>query len=224
MAFECWHWNNNDHQLILIRDFNMVQLKNKDLYFVSSNPNKFREIAPMLQQYGIDSQPIQMSIQEIQSESVHRIAEAKATYAFKHLLRPVVIEDDGFYISSLNGFPGQYSSFIYKTLGNQGILKLMLDKVNRRAYFLSVIAYNDGHTLKMFSGKTQGIVSKVAAEGGWGFDPIFLPKNTNKTYAELSRSNRKSFYSHRRKSIEKFSKWYITKRLQSEIVDFGKAR
>jgi XTP/dITP diphosphohydrolase len=215
MAFECWHWNNNDHQLILIQDFNMVQLKNKDLYFVSSNPNKFREIGPMLQQYGIDSQPIQMSIQEIQSESVHRIAEAKATYAFKHLLRPVVIEDDGFYISSLNGFPGQYSSFVYKTLGNQGILKLMLDKVNRRAYFLSVIAYNDGHTLKMFSGKTQGIVSKVAAEGGWGFDPIFLPKNTNKTYAELSRANRKSFYSHRRKSIEKFSKWYITKRLQS---------
>jgi XTP/dITP diphosphohydrolase len=193
----------------------MVQLKNKDLYFVSSNPNKFREIGPILQQYGIDSQLIKMSIQEIQSESVHRIAEAKATYAFKHLLRPVVIEDDGFYISSLNGFPGQYSSFVYKTLGNQGILKLMLDKVNRRAYFLSVIAYSDGHTLKMFSGKTQGIISKVAAEGGWGFDPIFLPKNTNKTYAELSRSNRKSFYSHRRKSIEKFSKWYITKRLQS---------
>lgn len=193
----------------------MVQLKNKDLYFVSSNPNKFREIEPILRQYGIVSQLIKMSIQEIQSESVHRIAEDKSTYAFKHLLRPVVIEDDGFYISSLNGFPGQYSSFVYKTLGNQGILKLMLNKVNRRAYFLSVIAYNDGRTLKMFSGKTQGMLSKVAAEGGWGFDPIFLPKNTNKTYAELSRLNRKSFYSHRRKSIEKFSKWYITKRLQS---------
>jgi XTP/dITP diphosphohydrolase len=94
-------------------------------------------------------------------------------------------------------------------------MKLMLNKVNRRAYFLSVIAYNDGHTLKMFSGKTQGMLSKVVAEGGWGFDPIFLPKNTNKTYAELSRLSRKSFYSHRRKSIEKFSKWYITKRLQS---------
>jgi XTP/dITP diphosphohydrolase len=193
----------------------MVQLKNKDLCFVSSNPNKFREIEPMLRQYGIVSQLIEMSIQEIQSESVHRIAEAKSTYAFKHLLRPVVIEDDGFYISSLNGFPGQYSSFVYKTLGNQGILKLMLNKVNRRAYFLSVIAYNDGHTLKMFSGKTQGMLSKVSAEGGWGFDPIFLPKNSNKTYAELSGLNRKSFYSHRRKSIEKFSKWYITKRLQS---------
>lgn len=193
----------------------MVQLKNKELYFVSSNSNKFREIEPILRQYGIVSQLIKMSIQEIQSESVHRIAEAKSTYAFKHLLRPVVIEDDGFYISSLNGFPGQYSSFVYKTLGNQGILKLMLNKVNRRAYFLSVIAYNDGHTLKMFSGKTRGMLSKVAAEGGWGFDPVFVPKNTNKTYAELSRLNRKSFYSHRRKSIEKFSKWYITKRLQS---------
>jgi len=193
----------------------MERLKNKDLCFVSSNLNKFREIEPILRQYGIVSQLIEMSIQEIQSESVHQIAEAKSNYAFKHLLRPVLIEDDGFYISSLNGFPGQYSSFVYKTLGNQGIMKLMLNKVNRRAYFLSVIAYNDGHTLKMFSGKTQGMLSKVVAEGGWGFDPIFLPKNTNKTYAELSRLSRKSFYSHRRKSIEKFSKWYITKRLQS---------
>lgn len=192
----------------------MVQLKNKDLYFVSSNLNKFREIEPILRQYGIVSQLIEMSIQEIQSESVHRIAESKSNYAFQHLLKPVLIEDDGFYISSLNGFPGQYSSFVYKTLGNQGIMKLMLNKVNRRAYFLSVIAYNDGHTLKMFSGKTQGMLSKVVDEGGWGFDPIFLPKNTNKTYAELSRLSRKSFYSHRRKSIEKFSKWYITKHLQ----------
>ena len=193
----------------------MVQLKNMDLCFVSSNLNKFREIEPILRQYGIVSQLIEMSIQEIQSESVQRIAEAKSNYAFQHLLRPVLIEDDGFYISSLNGFPGQYSSFVYKTLGNQGIMKLMLNKVNRRASFLSVIAYNDGHTLKMFSGKTQGMLSKVVDNGGWGFDPIFLPKNTNKTYAELSRLSRKSFYSHRRKSIEKFSKWYITKRLQS---------
>jgi XTP/dITP diphosphohydrolase len=176
---------------------------------MSSNANKYREMKQVLNQYGIASRFVKMSVQEIQSESVYRIAEAKSTSAFEHLQKPVIIEDDGFYIGSLKGFPGQYSSFISKTIGNQGLLKLMDNVKNRNAYFLSVIGYNDGHTSRLFSGKTHGTLSRSATDGGWGFDPIFVPKNTCKTYGELSQLNRKSVFSHRQKSIEKFSKWYI---------------
>jgi len=179
------------------------------IYFASSNSNKYREIEPILSKYGIVSHFVRISIQEIQSESLYKIAKAKSTSAFEYLKGPVIIEDDGFYISSLKGFPGQYSSFIYKTLGNEGLLKLMKNKTNRKAYFVSVIAYNDGHTLKLFTGKTQGLLNRSATNGGWGFDPIFVPKNTSKTYGELSQVNRKSLFSHRYKSIGKFSKWYM---------------
>jgi XTP/dITP diphosphohydrolase len=182
--------------------------KNKEIYFASSNPNKYREIEPILRQYSIISHFAKMSLQEIQSESVVRIARTKSTHAFEYIQKPVIIEDDGFYICSLNGFPGQYSSFVYETLGNKGLLKLMENKTDRNAYFLSVIAYNDGHTSKMFTGKTQGVLSGYATDGGWGFDPIFVPKNSIKTYGELSQLNRKSLFSHRYKSIKKFSKWY----------------
>ena len=192
----------------------MGQTKIKDIYFASSNSNKYLEIEPILRQYGIVSHFAKLSLQEIQSESVQQIAEAKCTNAFDYLQKPVIIEDDGFYLSSLKGFPGQYSSFVYKTLGNQGILKLMQNRADRKAYFLSVIAYGDGHTFKIFSGKTRGMISKLATDGGWGFDPIFVPENTIETYGRLSLLNRKSFYSHRHKSIEKFSKWYIKKRLR----------
>jgi XTP/dITP diphosphohydrolase len=185
------------------------QTKIKEIYFASSNSNKYREIEQILTQYGVESHFVKMSLQEIQSESVHQIAKAKSTNAFEYLQKPVIIEDDGFYISSLKGFPGQYSSFVYKTLGNQGLLKLMENRTNRKACFLSVIAYNDGHKLKMFTGKTQGMLNRLATDGGWGFDPIFIPENTTKTYGELSQLNRKALFSHRHKSIKKFSKWYI---------------
>jgi len=179
------------------------------IHFASSNSNKYREIDSILSEYGIVSHFVRISLQEIQSESVYTIAKAKSTNAFEYLQEPVIIEDDGFYICSLKGFPGQYSSFVYKTLGNEGLLKLMENKTDRKAYFVSVIAYNDGHTLKMFTGKTQGLLSRSATNGGWGFDPIFVPKNTSKTYGELSQVNRKSLFSHRHKSIGKFSKWYM---------------
>ena len=195
--------------MILILHRKLEHTRIKKIFFASSNSNKYREIEPILSQYGLVSHFVKVSLQEIQSESILRIANAKSTRAFEYLQRPVIVEDDGFYINKLKGFPGQYSSFVYKTLGNYGLLKLMENKVDRKAYFLSVIAYNDGHTLKMFTGKTQGTVSKSATNGGWGFDPIFVPKNSVKTYGELSKLNRKALVSHRHKSIKKFSKWYI---------------
>ena len=94
----------------------MGQTKVKEVYFVSSNSNKYREIVPILSHYGIFSRFVKKSLKEIQSESVYQIAKAKSASAFEHLQNAVIIEHDGFYISSLKGLPGQYSSFVYKTL------------------------------------------------------------------------------------------------------------
>ena len=183
--------------------------KNKVIYFASSNPNKYREVEPILTRYGIVPHFAKVSLQEIQSESLLHIARSKSTDAFEYLQKPVIIEDDGFYVSSLNGFPGQYSSFVFKTLGNEGLLKLMEERTDRNAYFLSVIAFNNGHTSKLFTGKTHGLLSRFVTSGGWGFDPIFVPKNTVMTYGELSQTNKKFLFSHRNKSIMKFSKWFM---------------
>jgi XTP/dITP diphosphohydrolase len=43
--------------------------------------------------------------------------------------QPIIIEDDGLFIKSLNGFPGQYSSYSFATIGNRGILKLMKENL-----------------------------------------------------------------------------------------------
>jgi XTP/dITP diphosphohydrolase len=62
--------------------------------------------------------------------------------------------------------------------------------------------------LKSFNAKLDGTISKNQREQGWGYDPIFIPKNSTKTFAELSNKNE---LSHRYKALKKFANWYLHK-------------
>jgi XTP/dITP diphosphohydrolase len=144
---------------------------------------------------------------EIQSDSLEEIAREKAKVAFAKVGRRVIVEDDGLFIDSLSGFPGQYSSFVFKTLGNDGILKLLAGSTKRSAYFLSMIAFYDGRILSISEGRVNGRITDRITEGGWGYDPIFVPDGTDLTFAELDKS--KNEYSHRKRALEKFAQWYL---------------
>jgi XTP/dITP diphosphohydrolase len=111
------------------------------------------------------------------------------------------------FINSLGGFPGQYSSFVFRTLGNDGILKLLSGSIDRSAYFLSLIAFYDGRVLSIHEGRVNGRISDRMTEGGWGYDPIFTPDNSDLTFAELKEN--KNEYSHRKRALEKFARWYL---------------
>jgi XTP/dITP diphosphohydrolase len=121
--------------------------------------------------------------------------------------RKVIVEDDGLFVDSLSGFPGQYSSFVFKTIGNDGILKLLTGSTKRSAYFLSLIAFYDGRILSISEGRVNGRITDRITEGGWGYDPIFVPDGTDLTFAELEKN--KNEYSHRKRALEKFVQWYL---------------
>jgi len=180
--------------------------KSFDLYFVSSNNHKYQEAKIILDSFGIKLGFIKSTLQEIQSNSLKEIALYKAKDAFSKSKKPLIIEDDGIFINSLNGFPGPYSSYIFKTIGNKGILNLL--KQNRKAKFVSIITYCDKNILESFDAKIDGSISKSIKGKGWGYDPIFIPNNSQKTFAEL---NNKNELSHRYKALKKFSKWYLHK-------------
>ena len=180
--------------------------KSFDLYFVSSNNHKYQEAKIILDSFGIKLGFIKSTLEEIQSNSLKKIALCKAKDAFSKCKKPLIIEDDGIFINSLNGFPGPYSSYIFKTIGNKGILNLL--KQNRKAKFVSIITYCDKHILQSFDAKIDGSISKSVKGKGWGYDPIFIPNNLQKTFAEL---NNKNELSHRYKALKKFSKWYLHK-------------
>ena len=180
--------------------------KLSDLLFVSSNIHKFREVKKILNSFQINIQFFKLNLEEIQSNSIKEIAIKKAQDAFSKCKKPLIIEDDGLHIDSLGGFPGPYSSYVQKPIGNQGILDIL--KKNRSAKFISNITYRDKKNFKSFEGRLFGTISKSEKGKGWGFDPIFIPKNLKKTFGEL---NDKNNFSHRYKALKKFSNWYLHK-------------
>ena len=177
-----------------------------DLFFVSSNSHKYRESKTILDSLGIRLGFLKSNLKEIQSNSLDAIAIVKARDAFSKFKKPVIIEDDGLFIDSIDGFPGPYSSYVFQTVGSKGILNLL--KNNRKAKFISVITYCDKTNLQLFKGKLDGRISKVQKGRGWGYDPIFIPNNSKKTFAEI---NNKNEVSHRYKALKKFSNWYLRK-------------
>src|SRR5918996_1777857 len=178
-----------------------------NITFASTNQNKFLEVQSILSTRNISVNFSQIHLVEIQSDSLEEIAREKAKTAFAKVRRQVIVEDDGLFIDSLGGFPGQYSSFVLRTIGNDGILKLLAGSAKRSAYFRSLIAFYNGITLSMSDGRVDGRISDRVTEGGWGYDPIFVPDGTDLTFAELKKN--KNEYSHRKRALEKFAQWYL---------------
>jgi len=175
-----------------------------DLFFATSNNHKFQEAKIILDNFGINLGFFKCKLEEIQSNSLKEIAEKKAIQAFQKCKKPIIVEDDGLFIESLNGFPGPYSSYVFKTIGNSGILQLL--KQHRRAKFVSVISFYGKKNHESFESKIEGKISKSIMGIGWGYDPIFIPLKSTKTFAQS-----KNKISHRFKALKKFSNWYLHK-------------
>ena len=178
-----------------------------ELLFVSSNENKFQEAERILSNLGVQINLFKTTLEEIQSNNLNDIAEQKAINAYDLIQKPVIIEDDGLFIDSLNGFPGPYSSYVYDTIGNNGIMNLLENSQVRDAKFVSIIAYcSDVNDVKLFESSIPGKISSAIEKGGWGYDPIFIPNGESKTYANVSDKDK---FSHRSAALTKFSNWFL---------------
>ena len=177
--------------------------------FVSSNVNKFQEIENILNEYHIKISFHKAELPEIQSDSLEEFALFSAKHAFSQLEQPLFVEDTGLFIQGLNGFPGPYASYIFKTIGNQGVLKLLRDEMNREAIFRTVYALilSDSESFT-FIGETRGtIAQEEKGNEGWGYDPIFIPdEGDGQTYAEMG-IMKKNKISHRQRSLRKMVEW-----------------
>ena len=180
-----------------------------ELFFASSNEHKFQEAERILANLGMQINLFKTTLEEIQSNNLNDIAEKKAINAYDLIQKPVIIEDDGLFINVLDGFPGPYSSYVYDTIGNKGIMDLLENSKVRDAKFVSIIAYCDSDCdVKLFESSIPGKISSVIEKGGWGYDPIFIPDGESKTYANVSDKDK---FSHRSAALTKFSNWFLDK-------------
>lgn len=186
-----------------------MTLKIEELTFITGNNNKFKEINTWFQEHGLKIKLIQAEIPMIepQWDSLEKVARFKLESILNKVHENVFIEDAGFFIESLYGFPGVYSSYVNKTIGNQGILKLMQGIQDRKAKFLCIVAarLKDNNRIVIFTGEVLGTVSlEIRGSNGFGFDPIFIPdENPNYTFAELN-IKEKNKISHRSRAIQQF--------------------
>lgn len=191
----------------------VFQLRGRVIFFATNNIHKFNEARKALAEYGVSVGMLRVKGSEIQSASLKEIAKASVMDAFKRCDLPVIVEDAGLFIQALNGFPGPYAAYAYKTIGNEGLLKLMENVENREAKFHSVIAYHspESRTPTCFDGEVMGEITREERRGKselvFGFDPIFKPAKSDKTFAQMSIPE-KNRYSHRAKALRKFAEWY----------------
>ena len=178
-----------------------------DVLLASSNRHKYQEAKEILACFRINLGFFNCKLQEIQNDSIRKIAMHKVTDAFNQCKKTVIVEDDGLFIDSLGGFPGPLSSYVFKTIGNNGVLQLVNTK--RNANFQSVIAYRDKKQTILFDATVKGTISKKINGRGWGFDPIFISQGEKKTYALLKNKNK---ISHRYFALRKFSSWFVRRR------------
>jgi len=192
-----------------------LQPKGRVIFFATNNVNKFNEARSVLGEYNIAVGMLRIKSLEIQNDSLEEVAKASVVDAFERCHLPIIVEDAGLFVDALNGFPGPYAAYVYKTIGNQGLLKLVQSIKARKANFASAVAYlsADLKSPICFSGEVQGEISAEERRGdgksGFGFDPIFKPVSSNRTFAEM-RITEKNRYSHRAKAFRHFAEWYKT--------------
>ena len=180
------------------------------IYFATTNRNKADEAGKILKDFDIELKMLPGEKREIQSERLEEIAGFSALEIAKTRNVHVITEDSGLFVKALNGFPGPYSAYIFKTIGCRGILDLMEDRIDRGAEFQAVVAYCEPSREPMyFLGVVKGNISReIRGDSGFGFDPVFVPlESDGRTFAQMI-LNEKNMYSHRARAFRRFGEWF----------------
>jgi len=182
------------------------------ILFATSNKGKLLEAEKFLSPLGFKVTQLEISYPELQASSLEEVASFGLEWILKEkgIKEAIMLEDAGLFIHALNDFPGVFSADVFKSIGLEGILRLMEDEEDRSAHFESCIAYwKEGSQPMIFKGRADGeITHEIKGEHGFGFDPIFIPEGENKTFAEMP-TEEKNRFSHRGKSLKKLVK-YLT--------------
>ncbi len=181
------------------------------LVFATNNANKVAEIRNAtgglfhiitLKEAGID----------IDIPEPHDTLEANATEKSLVIYRltgqDCFSEDTGLEVESLNGEPGVKSA---RYAGDERDFNANIDKLlenlkghsNRKARFRTVISLLQNGQEYLFEGICPGkIIEEKRGQNGFGYDPVFVPDETNLTFAEMN-MDQKNQFSHRKKAVEK---------------------
>ena len=189
------------------------------LVFATHNKHKFEEICSLLKNraslLNLNDLGIFEEIEET-GKTLKENAQLKAKYIFERYKLNVFADDTGLEVDALNGDPGVYSA---RFAGNEKnasknvekLLKIMKNIENRQACFKTIIALYYENNIHYFEGTVEGtILEKPIGNKGFGYDPVFMPKGYNKSFAQMN-IEIKNKISHRAIAIEKLVDFFSLK-------------
>ncbi len=162
------------------------------IHFATTNQRKIDDLFEHLARHDISIMPLKTELDEIQSLDVLEVAKSKLDSAIqKNPDQRLLVDDRGFYISALNGFPGAYIKPFLDSLSVADILTIMKDKEDRTAKFVTVLGYFDGTEKHFFIEEETGFLSETERGDnlrGWT-DLLYIYGHNsvpNKTLAEYT--------------------------------------
>ena len=175
--------------------------------FVTTNEHKRREVQQIL---GVALEGADLDLPEIQAIDPAEVAAEKARAARKALGDtdlPVLVEDSGLMVDAWGGFPGALTKWVMQSVGNEGLLRMLDSGEDRSARAVCVVALAEADgRVRMFRGEVGGTVAESPrGEGGFGYDPVFVPEWSSMTYAEMG--DGKNTDSHRARAFRAVKEW-----------------
>ncbi len=170
------------------------------LKVITSNPGKVAEYQKAFDELGIEMEHYRLPYDEVQTSDLEEVVNKGMDEIISKRVRNFIVDDTGLFIDSLKGFPGVWSAYAQKTIGNKGILKLMDGVEDRGAEFRCCIGCDiDGERIVVVGVCRGYITESEKGTDGFGFDPIFSPDG-KLTFAEMSIED-KNLISHRGNAV-----------------------
>ena len=200
------------------------------IWLATTNAHKIKEIQSFLKEYKNLKFKSLKDLQlytppEETGNSFKANSEIKSQHLFETLTKSsalekntlVLAEDSGLEVKSLDGAPGIYSARYSgdnatDEKNNELLLEEMKDKSDRKAQYVCVISVimNNGKK-HFFEGFCKGsIASKKSGDGGFGYDPLFIPEQQTQSFGDLPKEFKESI-SHRSQALKQFEKQILKK-------------
>ena len=189
----------------------------KEIVFATNNAHKLREIREIVGDrfsvLSLDDIGCHEDIPET-ADTIEGNAELKARYVKERYGYDCFADDTGLEVDALGGAPGVYSAR-YAGDGHDSaanmrlLLHNMEDITDRTARFRTAIVLLTGSDKRLFEGVVEGVIATYpTGADGFGYDPVFYPEGSTRTFAEMS-PDEKNAISHRGRATKKLIE-YLT--------------
>lgn len=180
----------------------------KVILFFTGNINKFQEVKehlpPGYTLLQVDT-PDGSDVPEFQGDPEF-IIKSKIDYivqTYQHK-GPIIVEDTSLGFNAFKGLPGPYIKWFLKNLGNEGLYKMLNGFEDKTGYAQCIFSYKESKSSDpvLFEGRVNGTIVQPVGDTNFGWDPIFKPDGSDKTFAQMD-LHEKNRFSHRGRALDK---------------------